>query len=332
MLTGATIALKRRTRAAPRAMVDRVVIAALVPFSDGTNCHATMGSDLSIFRRIPRQSRLAKRIRARASSGHRRPRRDDCGPGRAPARRHLAGRHGGRRAMFRRPMSQASRPVVSMAFSKWATARCAFPQNVSAPDLRRVGRDDASQRRRRRARRGPQDAHDSALHPPRARRTRHGLSLSGLHVSKMRRPSPETLHPNAHTTRAGGPGWSDGGATRLDNLVLLCRRHHRAVHEGGFAVIRGHNGVLTLLRPDGAPLQVAPASPFDLPGGHHALPNVTATLPTWDGTRFDLAWAIDLLYRGPVVPKNLDLKKEEGCGRCGNRSVVSTELVGALPA
>jgi hypothetical protein len=28
--------------------------------------------------------------------------------------------------------------------------------------------------------------------------------------------------------------WMDGGATSLDNLVHLCRRHHRAVHEGGF--------------------------------------------------------------------------------------------------
>jgi hypothetical protein len=27
--------------------------------------------------------------------------------------------------------------------------------------------------------------------------------------------------------------WADGGPTALDNLVLLCRRHHRAVHEGG---------------------------------------------------------------------------------------------------
>ena len=30
--------------------------------------------------------------------------------------------------------------------------------------------------------------------------------------------------------------WVDGGATSLDNLMLLCRRHHRAVHEGGFRV------------------------------------------------------------------------------------------------
>jgi len=39
--------------------------------------------------------------------------------------------------------------------------------------------------------------------------------------------------------------WAHGGPTALDNLVLLCRFHHRAVHEGGFgpAALGGHRGV-----------------------------------------------------------------------------------------
>ena len=124
--------------------------------------------------------------------------------------------------------------------------------------------------------------------------------------------------------------WSNGGATHLDNLVRLCRRHHRAVHEGGFAVIRGLDGVLTFMRPGGAPLRAAPAAPFDQPERHEATPCVSGKLPTWDGTRFDLAWAIDVLYRGPVVSGNSD-RGEGGCGSGGNRSVVSTERVGAWP-
>jgi len=32
--------------------------------------------------------------------------------------------------------------------------------------------------------------------------------------------------------------WAHGGETTVGNLVLLCRRHHRAVHEGGYTVDR----------------------------------------------------------------------------------------------
>jgi hypothetical protein len=32
--------------------------------------------------------------------------------------------------------------------------------------------------------------------------------------------------------------WADGGETDLDNLVLLCRRHHTLLHEGGYRVVR----------------------------------------------------------------------------------------------
>jgi 5-methylcytosine-specific restriction endonuclease McrA len=48
--------------------------------------------------------------------------------------------------------------------------------------------------------------------------------------------------------------WAQGGPTTLANLVLLCRRHHRAVHEDGFRITREADGTLTFLRPDGRPL------------------------------------------------------------------------------
>ena len=38
--------------------------------------------------------------------------------------------------------------------------------------------------------------------------------------------------------------WQNGGETRLDNLVLLCRHHHRLVHEGGFDCRKSEDGVI----------------------------------------------------------------------------------------
>jgi uncharacterized protein DUF222/HNH endonuclease len=45
--------------------------------------------------------------------------------------------------------------------------------------------------------------------------------------------------------------WAHGGETKLSNLLLLCRHHHRLVHEGGFKVERLSDGGVRFRRPDG---------------------------------------------------------------------------------
>ncbi len=101
--------------------------------------------------------------------------------------------------------------------------------------------------------------------------------------------------------------WADGGATALDNLVLLCRRHHRAVHEEGFSVTLGADGEALFIRPDGRPLPAVPPPPrwtgLPLAPTNERLdrddvaigPN-TAT-PAWRGERLDVGWAVGVLWR-----------------------------------
>ncbi|HEV3455479.1 MAG TPA: DUF222 domain-containing protein, partial [Thermoanaerobaculia bacterium] len=55
--------------------------------------------------------------------------------------------------------------------------------------------------------------------------------------------------------------WAAGGKTSLANTLLLCRRHHRAVHEEGFSMELAPNGGARFYRPDGLPLPEAPALP-----------------------------------------------------------------------
>src|SRR2546423_134211 len=52
--------------------------------------------------------------------------------------------------------------------------------------------------------------------------------------------------------------WAHGGPTTLSNLALLCRRHHRAVHEEGYQVERQPDGELRFRRPDGRVLPEVP--------------------------------------------------------------------------
>ncbi len=43
--------------------------------------------------------------------------------------------------------------------------------------------------------------------------------------------------------------WADGGPTKLFNLLLLCRRHHRLVHEGRWQLVSVGDGLLRALPP-----------------------------------------------------------------------------------
>jgi hypothetical protein len=52
--------------------------------------------------------------------------------------------------------------------------------------------------------------------------------------------------------------WAHGGATDKDNLVLLCRFHHRLVHEDGFTVHRDRDGTFQFARPDRRPVPLVP--------------------------------------------------------------------------
>jgi hypothetical protein len=45
--------------------------------------------------------------------------------------------------------------------------------------------------------------------------------------------------------------WANGGDTSLENLMLLCSRHHRLVHEGGFRIDKDYQDRWTFYRPNG---------------------------------------------------------------------------------
>ena len=106
--------------------------------------------------------------------------------------------------------------------------------------------------------------------------------------SGCRFPGCNSRYCDAHHVRH----WADGGPTRLDNLVLLCRRHHRLVHEGGFTVSWDVQGTVAFQRADGT---VLPLVPPPLDPDRVELPQDVDEIPIWDGIPLDLAWAIDVL-------------------------------------
>jgi hypothetical protein len=161
----------------------------------------------------------------------------------------------------------------------------------------------------------------------------HGPRGDVLDVGRRRRTVPPALH-RALTRRDQGcrfPGcglrlcdahhlehWADGGATRLDNLVLLCRRHHRAVHEEGFAVELLGGGEVRIRRPDGRVPVDAPALSAIQGDAVSSLVrrldregtavDGEASLPSWDGRPADYGAAIDF-FRAVAARERLSASR-----------------------
>jgi 5-methylcytosine-specific restriction endonuclease McrA len=125
------------------------------------------------------------------------------------------------------------------------------------------------------------------------------------------------LHHRDHGCRFPGCGvrfgqghhilhWAQGGPTTLSNLAMLCRRHHRAVHEERYQVTRDAGGELRFRRPDGRLVPEVPSPPkvpadpvTVLRAQNHAeglVLHARTTPPLWLGERLNVGYAIDVLH------------------------------------
>jgi len=109
--------------------------------------------------------------------------------------------------------------------------------------------------------------------------------------------------------------WAEGGATRLTNLVSLCRFHHRQVHEGGVTIQRLDDGAWRFCKPDGesllaaAPGQTRPLGDWVRLVAVHAKQSLHIDAHTartrWRGEPMDYGLAIDVLLGQERRPRDV---------------------------
>jgi len=126
-----------------------------------------------------------------------------------------------------------------LAASSWAGAETTWGAVLGSEAARRLGCDAAITRVVLDPDSQPLDVGRRTRLIPPAIRTALAVRDRGCVFPGCDRPPPWT---DAHHVMH----WTDGGPTALDNLILLCRRHHRTVHEGHWHITRGPTGRWTI--------------------------------------------------------------------------------------
>jgi Domain of unknown function (DUF222) len=108
---------------------------------------------------------------------------------------------------------------------------------------------------------------------------------------RCRYPGCESRRVDAHHIRY----WSNGGETRLGNLISLCKAHHHLVHDKGI-IIAATSGGFTFHLPGGARLSNSPPLPVGDPAAitqcHGAEITPTTIVSPHSGGRLDLNMAV----------------------------------------
>lgn len=106
--------------------------------------------------------------------------------------------------------------------------------------------------------------------------------------------------------------WAHGGETKLSNLVLLCRHHHRLIHEGGYSVQRTGPNSVRFARPDGRPIPAQPRPPAgDRAAIERRAPGSSLRALT-GGDHLDYGMAVDLLLEANGLDASAEARAPTG--------------------
>jgi hypothetical protein len=119
--------------------------------------------------------------------------------------------------------------------------------------------------------------------------------------------------------------WSNGGRTKLDNLVSLCKYHHMLVHDRGYLIAAARDGTFSFHRPDGTTIPASPKLPA--PDGmiedcHDAEITPETIIPPWYGERLDLDYAIHVCFANARAEQERRSRSQDDEARAQDRVTI----------